>query len=165
MQQTRLFAVFGLVFLAIMSRLLPHPPNFTAINAVAVFSAFTLRHNGLSSLVVFAAMMISDLIIGLHSQLFFVYVSLGLTVLMSRWRTPVITLPLSVFLFFVIVNFGVWLIDGFYPLTLNGLVLCYVASLPFLANQFISAYVYGIALFGLFALCERYLRTQRMQRT
>lgn len=157
MKHTRVFAVFGLVFFAIMSRLIPHLPNFTAITAVAVFSAFTLRNNGLSCCVVFAAMAISDLIIGLHSQLFSVYFSLGLTVFISRrFVNPAIALPFSSLFFFIVTNFGVWLLDGFYPLTLSGLGFCYMAALPFLINQLAGTCFYGFTLFALFSLYEKY---------
>ncbi|MFI5343070.1 MAG: DUF6580 family putative transport protein [Chlamydiales bacterium] len=158
MNYSRLLAVFGLVFFAVMSRLLPHPPNFTAINAVAVFSAFTLGHFGFSCGVVYGAMLISDLIFGLHSQLLFVYFSLGLILFISRFRmNPAVSLLLSPLIFFFVTNFGVWLIDGFYPQTLNGLGLCYLAALPFLANELIGSFFYGFVLFSGFALFEKYI--------
>ena len=36
----------------------------------------------------------------------------------------------SSILFFIVTNFGVWLI-GWYPLTLAGLIQCYIAGIPF----------------------------------
>lgn len=158
MNYSRLIAIFALVFFAVMSRLIPHPPNFTAMTAIAVFSACRLGHFGLSCCVVYGAMMISDLIFGLHSQILSVYFSLGVTLFMSRLRiNPAISLLLSPLIFFVFVNFGVWLIDGLYPQTINGLGLCYLAALPFLMNQLTSSFFYGFVLFGSFSLFEKYL--------
>lgn len=161
MNYTRLFAIFGLAVFAIMTRLFPHPPNFTAINAVAVFCAFTLGHFGLSCCVVYGAMLISDLILGIHSQMLLVYCSLGMTLLLNRSRiNPLISLPLSSLIFFFFVNFGVWLFDGCggcYPRTLSGLGLCYVASLPFLMNEMISTCLYGFVLFSGFSFFEKHL--------
>jgi hypothetical protein len=158
MNHSRILAILGLAVFAIMTRLVPHPPNFTAINAVAVFCAFTLGHFGLACCVVYGAMFITDLIFGIHSQMLFVYVSLGLTLCLNRFRiNSLIALPFSALIFFFVVNFGVWLIDGFYPPTFYGLGLCYVAALPFLMNQIISTCLYGFVLFKGFDLLERHV--------
>jgi hypothetical protein len=156
MNRARLFTVLGFIFFAMMSRFLPHPPNFTAINAIALFSAYTFGSIGISLFVVFISMFMSDLLFGLHAQMIFVYLSFSLTIFLSRFRWSVpITLIVSSFLFFVIVNFGVWLLDGLYPPNLQGLALCYVAALPFLANQLLGDLLYGLALFGLFSMSEK----------
>jgi hypothetical protein len=53
--------------------------------------------------------------------------------------------------FFVISNFMVW-IGGMYSHTLAGLVACYVAAIPFYANDAMSTAMTAGALFGLPAL-------------
>lgn len=60
-------------------------------------------------------------------------------------------------LFFVVTNFGVWAFDGLYPRTLEGLVVCYVAAIPFFANTLAGTLFYALLLFGGFALAERKL--------
>lgn len=156
MYRARFFAILGFIAIAMMSRFLPHLPNMTAINAIALFSVFTLGRLSLSVSIVFAAMFLSDLVFGLHSQMLFVYLSLALTVLISRLRLSLpVSLIISSLIFFTVVNFGVWLLDGFYPQTFAGLGFCYLAALPFLVNQLIGDLLYGAALFGLFALSEK----------
>lgn len=147
----RISIILGLVLVAFITRFIPHPPNFTAINAIALFAACTLRNHNLSLFIVFSAMFLSDLILGLHSQMFFVYASLGLTTLLGRTNLPLLgKLPASSLLFFVVVNFGVWLGDGLYPQTAAGLALCYVAAIPFYVNQLLGDLFFSFALFGLF---------------
>ena len=51
-------------------------------------------------------------------------------------------------LFFGLSNFGVWMTDSFYPKTLQGLGLCYVAAIPFFVNQVLGDLAYATVLFG-----------------
>lgn len=145
----------GFIFLGIVSRLLPHPPNFTAFNAMALFSIACFGSLRLSLSIVFSTMFISDLIFGFHSSMVFVYSSLALIVLMGYFlntkksfiRTSFL-LTLSSFLFFVVTNFGVWLAGSIYPSTALGLVLCYVAALPFFLNNLLGTLLYGGILYA-----------------
>ena len=57
-------------------------------------------------------------------------------------------------LFFVVTNFGVWALDSLYPRTLEGLVICYVAAIPFFANTLAGTLFYTAVLFGGFALAD-----------
>ena len=54
-------------------------------------------------------------------------------------------------LFFVVSNFGVWVSTNMYPHTISGLVACYLAGLPFIANTIIGDVFFSTLLFGLFA--------------
>jgi hypothetical protein len=53
--------------------------------------------------------------------------------------------------FFIISNFGVW-VGGhgarMYPPTLDGLITCYVAALPFYRNSIAASVAYTVLLFG-----------------
>ena len=71
------FAI-GLIFLMVFSRLIPHPPNFTPIIAVAIMSGYLFRNFYLSFLVLLISMLISDLFLGFYNLIFFVYISLFL---------------------------------------------------------------------------------------
>lgn len=157
MRYSRLFIVFGLILLATLSRLLPHPPNFTAMNAVAIFSVATLGHLGISFGVVYGSMLLSDLFLGVHAQMVSVYLSIALMMITHRFFSHyILSLLSSSLLFFVVVNFGVWWTDGLYPMTLEGLGWCYLAALPFLTNQILSTCLYGFFLFGSFRAAEKY---------
>jgi hypothetical protein len=154
--------MLGLIFLGMMSRLLPHPPNFTAMNAIALFGISYLGNLGNSLFTVFVTMLLSVLAFGFDSSMGFVYLSFGLIVLMGyglKSKRSLIRatflLPLSSLLFFIITNFGVWLLGSMYPKTVIGLELCYLAGIPFLANNLIGTLLYGGLLFGWLALAER----------
>lgn len=166
MKQTRFFVLFGFIFTALLSRFLPHPPNFTAINAVALFSAYAYNDLRLSFAIVCCTMLLSDLVLGLHSLMPFVYFCIGAVTLMSkiRFRCSIpVTLTAGSILFFLVVNFGVWQFDGIYPNTLEGLALCYIAALPFFANQLLGDLLFGALLFGLFSLSEKYFPALRVE--
>lgn len=158
---SRFSALLGLVIFGIVSRLLPHPPNFNSINAIALFSACYLGSMSLSLVVVLSIVFFSDLFLGFHSTMPSVYLSFGLIILMghmmkrgiSFWRISVACAASSL-LFFLISNFGVWMTGCLYPKTLYGLGLCYIASIPFLANQVIGDLTYGLILFGSVQLLE-----------
>lgn len=51
-----------LVFLGALSRLIPHPPNFTAISAVALYGASKIPDKKRALLVPLLAMLLSDAI-------------------------------------------------------------------------------------------------------
>ncbi|KPJ57528.1 hypothetical protein AMJ49_00150 [Parcubacteria bacterium DG_74_2] len=55
---------------------------------------------------------------------------------------------ISVFFFYLWTNFGWWLVSRMYPMNFQGLIECYIAGLPFLKNQLISALIF-IPLFSL----------------
>jgi hypothetical protein len=108
-------------------------------------------------------MMLSDLLIGFHGQMLVVYGCFAATVgigmlLRERIRVaPVAAAAIgSSLLFFVVTNLAVWALDAMYPLTLQGLVACYVAAIPFLQNTLLSTAFYTVLLFGGFALAERW---------
>ena len=157
MNSARLYTVLGFIMLGILSRLLPHPPSFTAINAIALFGICSLGSIRISLFTVYSSMLFSDLVFGWHSSMIFVYLSLGLIVLMGHWlnskssmRTAFLLIASS-FLFFFITNFGLWIVSPIYPKTFAGLGLCYLAAIPFLANSMMSTLIYGAILFRLSA--------------
>src|SRR5437660_6450950 len=50
----------GMVLLVAMTRLLPHPPNFTPLGALALFAGAQFRSRWAAFLVPLAAMLLSD---------------------------------------------------------------------------------------------------------
>ena len=55
--------LLGLIIVALVSRIAPHYPNFTAMGALAFFGASRIKSIWGSLSLVFATMMMSDLII------------------------------------------------------------------------------------------------------
>ncbi|MFL6829921.1 MAG: DUF6580 family putative transport protein [Sphingomicrobium sp.] len=159
---SRLLAILAAIVTAAVLRLVPHPPNFTPIGAMALFSGAYLGRRALAFAAPLAALLLSDLVLGFYPELLFVYISVAATVLiglaLARRRTVVgvaAAALASSLLFFVVTNFGVWLVMDYYPHTATGLAACYVAAIPFFQNTIAGDLFYAGLLFGGFALLER----------
>jgi hypothetical protein len=160
---SRLLAILLAILGASALRLVPHPPNFTPIGAMALFSGAYLGRRGLLAFAApLGAMLLSDAVIGFHSGMLFVYASIAAIVVIGwlalQTRTPLrigAAAVASSILFFVVTNFGTWIVSGMYPLTVSGLTACYVAAIPFFQNTLAGDLVYSGLLFGGFALLER----------
>lgn len=162
MNSPRFAVIAGLILAAAASRLLPHPPNFTPIGAVALFGGACLTDKRLAFLVPLAAMFLSDLVLGLHRGMPVIYLCFALVVCVGfRLRCHRRPLPVAAaavagaLLFFLGSNFGVWARGRMYPLTLDGLATCYVAALPFLQNMLLGNLAYAALLFGGLAMAEQ----------
>lgn len=134
MQRIEMKAVFGLILIAILTRLLPHPPNFAPITSIALFSGFHFANKRLALFVPLIAMFISDLFIGVHSLMPVIYLSFLLISILSFYikSLSISNVVLASILFFVMSNLGVWYF--YYPLTWAGLTSCFVLAIPFFVN-------------------------------
>jgi hypothetical protein len=121
-----LFVVFAVLF-----RLVPHPPNFAPITAIALFSSTTFRNKIVGTLIPLVVMGISDLYLGFYSISLWVYLSFVIISSLGIFWKEVKTknILLSSVVFFIVTNFGVWLLG--YPKTIDGLILCYTMAIPF----------------------------------
>ena len=162
MLKPRVMLIVAMIAAAAASRLVPHPPNMTSIAAMALFGGATLTDKRLAFLVPLAALFASDLLLGFHNQMVAVYGSFALIVCLGLWlqqrRTALNIVGAAIassLLFFVVVDFGIWLMGDMYPRTFAGLVACYTMALPFLRNQVAGDLLYTGVLFGGFALLER----------
>jgi hypothetical protein len=172
MLNKRFFVLLAIILSTAAMRLVPHPPNVTPIAAMALFGGVHFANKKTAFLVPLVTMYLSDLILGFfvydfgwfHGFMPFVYISFVMTVclgLLVRHRlTPLMVggaaLVGSV-LFFIVTNFGVWLVGNFYPKTMAGLLSCYVAAIPFFRNTLAGNMTYTLVLFGGFTLAQRYL--------
>jgi hypothetical protein len=147
----------SLVGLDIVARLAPHAPNVTPIAASAMFAGMVLRSRALALAVPISALLLSDLVVGSYDWRIMgvVYAALAFPALLARWgralRPVVVLAPLvlsSSLLFFATTNFAVWAFSGMYAQDLHGLVLCYVAALPFLYNTVAGDVLWTTLLFG-----------------
>jgi len=158
---SRLLALLGAIVVAAALRLLPHPPNFTPIGAMALFSGAYLGRRPLAFVAPLGALLLSDLVLGFYHGQATVYFSVALIVMIgmaalarrSVLRIGAAAIASSV-LFFIITNFGMWLFSGFYPRTLTGLEACYVAAIPFFQNTIAGDLFYAALLFGGFKVLE-----------
>jgi hypothetical protein len=160
----RMALLIGMIFGAAALRLVPHPANFDAIGALALFGGAHFVDKRWAFILPLAALFLSDVLIGFHAQMPLVYgvfvlmVFMGFALREQRGALPVAVMAVAgSVLFFVVTNFGVWALDGLYPLTLQGLATCYLAALPFFQNTLAGTLFYTAVLFGGFALIERKL--------
>lgn len=147
---------------AALTRLMPHPPNFTAIGALALFGGACFKNPLAAYLVPLAAMLLSDAVIGFHRGMPVIYLCFLLTTLLGRRMRGGRSIGmvarmslLSSVMFFVISNFAVWAGGTMYPHTAEGLVLCYAAAIPFFGNTLAGTMIYSAALFGAADLADR----------
>ena len=152
--------VLAFVILAVVVRLVPHPPNFTPITALALFGATTFSNRLLGTLLPLIAMAASDLYLGFYSISIWVYSSFLLISLLGHYFKQIgtKTILLSSLLFFIVTNFGVWLMG--YPKTLEGLLLCYTVAIPFFINSIAGDLFFSYVLKYSFKFTENKLILQ-----
>ncbi len=150
---------FVMIFGGIAMRLLPHLPNFTPIAATALFGG-TYLNKKYAFIVPLVAMFLSDIFLGFHGTMPYVYGSFILTGVIGLWlknhknaRNIVGATLLSSVLFFLITNFGVWA-TGWYPKTLSGLMQSYTMGLPFFRNTVLGDLCYTGVFFGAYELAQ-----------
>ena len=168
---TKIVIALSLVVFAVASRLLPHPANFAPIAAIAIFGGAVLPRKWALTLPL-GAMIVSDLVIGLHPLVLFTWGSFILIALISN-RTIKVIRPTNVvlnsllasILFYVITNFGVWLQNQMYPMTSTGLISCYINALPFFRNTLLGDLVYTTMLFGIFVAVTRLANVAKHQKS
>ena len=162
MNKTRFTLLAGMLLAAAASRLIPHPPNFTPIAALALFGGTSFAEKRAAFFVPLAGLFLSDLALGFYAITPVVYASFALIVCLgfwlrqrqSFWRITSASI-VGAILFFVVTNFGVWAFETLYPKNFTGLVDCYIAAIPFFGNTLSSDLFYSAILFGGLALAEK----------
>jgi len=151
-----------IIFLVSLTRIFPHPPNFTPILALALFGGAYLPNKKISFLIPISAMFLSDLILGFHSQIYGVYGCILILSFLGRTiqnkisiGNLAITGVIGSLIFFIITNFSVWLSGSIYPLTTTGLIECYTMAIPFFHNTLISTFVFLAILFTGYSFAEK----------
>ena len=150
--------IIAFMLIAILCRLLPHLPNFTPITAIALFGGLYFSNKTMAYLVPLLIMALSDLFLGFHSISIVVYAAFILVSFIgTQTKKPsVFTVLISSISFFVITNFGVWLIG--YPKTWTGLVECYTLAIPFFRNSLLGDFFYaGVMILGFNFVQKKYL--------
>jgi hypothetical protein len=135
----------GIFVMLAISRLAPHPPNFTSLLALSFYVPIFFGIKFLPALIL--SFIFTDLLIGLHNVTFFTWGSVIMIGFISKYfSTTIVKRIFGAFIgaciFFLITNFGVWS-SGYYGYTLNGLVICYYMALPFFAYSIISTFVFS----------------------
>jgi hypothetical protein len=173
MKRPRSWFLLTLIFLAAVSRLLPHPANVTPLAAVALFGGATFERRWAALLVPLAALLLSDLLLqvtylagwqprwGFYQGQWVVYACFVLTASLGfliRHRRNALAITLATvagsLVFFLVTNFAVWAGGLMYPKTGPGLWLCYTMALPFLRNSLVGDIACSLLMFGALALAE-----------
>jgi len=146
------------IFILSLSRIIPHPPNFTPILAVGIFSGFYFKNFIISVFIVISSMFVGDLYLGFHNTMFFTYVSLFIAVLLGilikyfKFKEIIFSGLASSVSFFIITNLGVWGLSGMYEKNLYGLIQSYTMAIPFFHNTLISTLIYLVIFKFLFEI-------------
>ncbi|WP_213804497.1 DUF6580 family putative transport protein [Granulicella sp. dw_53] len=174
-------AAYLVLLLAVLSRILPHSFGTTSVGFTAVGGSllfFGARRSRWQAAIAVLAMMATDYYLTVFAYHYPFHVSAyGVTWLwyaavclvghqmlankqtdgktagpsMLRVAGAVMVSSTS---FFLLSNFMVWAGSAMYPHSAAGLAACYVAAIPFYANDVISTAVTAGALFGLPALAR-----------
>lgn len=161
---------FGLI--AMISRVLPHPPNFTAMGALVLMGGALTKRFGLFLLAGIATWFVSDLLINnvvyasyqsqfvwiapylLHSVIALCLIGTLSFFLLKRLSLPrfLVGGALSSIVFYLVSNFGVWYSTPMYAANGGGLLSSYINGLPYLAYDFAGMLCYS----AVFYLVYRY---------
>ncbi len=158
----------------LLSRLLPHSPNFTSTIAGLIFGGAMLRRS-FFIFIILACYYVADLLINntiysvdhaqfqwLSQSAYWIYSSFLLIFWISRTFTERFQNPFALFvislsssiLFFLFSNFGVWLENIIYVNDFTGLTNCFIAALPFFANEVAGTFFYTCLFFGTYWLYD-----------
>ena len=149
--------IFYLIFFGVilaLSRIIPHPQNFTPILASAIMAPMLIKDRWVGMAIPIVAMFISDVIIGFHPYQFVIYSSIFAIALVTPMRKNYTRLGImavcgSVW-FFITTNFAEWIIWDYYPKTIEGLITCYTLAIPFFKNTLISTCLFtGLLTFSI----------------
>ena len=157
-----------LVLLGALSRLIPHPPNFAPLGALALYSGARLPRRWAWA-VPLAALALSDFALDFGTgrravslMRVTVYATFAAIVFAGRLARDGASVPrlgaLSIsasLLFFATSNLAEWARDPLYPKTAAGLVLCFAAAIPFLWATLAADLLGTATLFSVDALARR----------
>ena len=165
-----LFYVFFILFILVLARIVPHPPNFTPILAMSIMGPLIFKNRLLGMLIPVLALFLSDIILGFHIYQLVVYSSILIISLVApmyvQYKKIIITAFGSCVWFFITTNFAVWLMWDYYPKSFQGLITCYILAIPFFTNTLISTFIFtGIILFSLKYLRALNLKTNLLLNT
>ena len=145
--------LISIILFDIFSRFIPHPPNFTPITAIALIAGKGFTNRWIIYVIPLISLFISDLFLGFHDTIPFVYGAFILITLLGKTAKKITlgTVLMSSAIFFLISNFGVWFYN--YPITLDGLISCFTLAIPFFINTILGDLFYSaIMIYPYYAL-------------
>jgi hypothetical protein len=166
--RAKLFTISAIIFALAMFRLLPHLPNVSPVAAMALFGGAYFADKRMAFLVPLLALFLSDLALGLHNSMIFVYAGFALTVAIGFLLKGRVTITNTAFatvvssvLFFLLTNLGAWMTSGLYARSAEGLMQAYVAGIPFFQNSLLGNLVFVAVIFGGYHLLQKNVSSLR----
>lgn len=156
-----------IILIGAFSRIIPHPPNFTAIGAMSILGGLYFGKKYLAFIIPFMAMLISDIILGYKMSVivyfsFLIIVPMGIILRKKLSYSSLFKTSITVsVIFFLITNFFVWIFsspaDGIYycPPNLTGFIKCYTQAIPFFFNTLLGDLFFCFTLFGLYEILSK----------
>ncbi len=170
---TRLLTLGAIIIGLALTRLLPHPVNFSPMAAIALFGGAYLMKNSQKYGIMLLAAILSDVLVnsilysyydlgyiiqadtlGIYAcYMFFVW--MGSSIKTANVKSVGTRSLIASAVFFLVSNLLVWQGSGFYTSDWSGLVACYTAALPFLQNSFAGDLLFSAVTFGGFAYLQK----------
>lgn len=138
--------LISFIIVAVLVRLLPHPPNVAPITAVALFAGTHFRSKHWAVLMPILAMLVTDIFLGFFMITPVVYlafvgvIALGFVIK----KMNIGSVLLSSLLFFLVTNLGVWFLH--YPITTEGFITCFTLAIPFFGYSIVGDLFFSAAL-------------------
>lgn len=167
------FLIAGLA----ISRLLPHPYNFSPVAALALFGGARFGNRPMAWLIPLLALWVSDLFLNFnyfgyfvpfYKGAFYTYFSFALIVFLGSRvlnrltvKKLFITSISASLMFFILSNFGVWASGILYPMNGSGLAASYIAAIPFFRLTLAGDLIYSFAVFYGYALIQNHIPALR----
>lgn len=141
----------------VISRIVPHAHNFTALSGVALFAGAFWRGQTLRFAVPLCAVLVTDFYFGFYPGMAWTYLGVAAGVVLApRLQSSIVKVGshaiLAAVAFFVLSNLGVWMSSGLYSLDAQGLVQCFTMAIPFFHNTLISGIFYSLVFFSVYRL-------------
>jgi hypothetical protein len=180
--QTRLLTLGAIMIGLALTRLLPHPVNFSPMAAIALLGGAHLMKNSQRYGIMLLAAVLSDVLVnsilysyndlsyviqvdtlGIYAcYMFFVW--MGSSIKNVSFKSVGSRSLIASAVFFLVSNLMVWQGSGVYPANFSGLMACYTAAIPFLHNSFVGDLVFSGVTFGGFALLQKQVPALAIQR-
>lgn len=155
MTTKHLLILCSLTILGLGSHLLPHPVGFTTVGAISMMAAAYLpRHLMLVPILI--VVIVADILTGFYSlvAMCIVYAAhlaalTAVSPVLSRLSGSSVagSAVINAVVFFLISNLSP-LYSGYYPMSVEGITLCYTNAIPFLARRVLANLIFGGIAFG-----------------
>ena len=158
--------IIAFILLGVLTRIIPHPPNFTALGAIALFGGAFFTDKKMAFAIPITIMILSDLLLG-YSMVLSVYISFLIMVFIGFYLQKkknglriINAAIIGSLVFFIITNLSVFMTSSLYTKNFLGLIECYTLAIPFFTNTLVSNITYSLIMFyGFNAIQKRIITT------